>query len=99
MCGDAGDAEAGADVVGNVVRQRDRLVSGNGGVLRGGADGSLGLGAIDPDMLAYKSFGNVGAASIDASRPIAVRNDAGERHRIVQPAGTVLDVTGINPGH
>ena len=49
--GDAGDAQARAELVADVVGQGDGLVVGYDGVLGGGAEGPVGLGAVDPHPL------------------------------------------------
>ncbi len=94
--GDAGDAEARPQLVTEVVGQRCGLVVGYDGVLGGGAEGAVGLGAVYPDPLSDAVDVDLGAHGVDDSGGVAVRDHPREGHGRAEPAAPFLGVAGVD---
>lgn len=94
--GDAGDAEARAQLVTEVVGQECGLVVGYDGVLGGGAEGAVGLGAVYPDPLSHAVDVDPVAHRVDDSRGVAVRDHPREGHGRAEPAAPFLGVAGVD---
>ena len=96
MGGDAGNAQTRAHLVADVVGERDRLVGGHHGELRGGAEGPVGLGAVDPDALSGPGRVDAVADRVDDARPVAVRDHPRIRHPVADPVAALLRVPGVD---
>lgn len=98
MGGDAGNAEAGALLEGDVFRQRRDVRDGNDGELGGGAEWAVGLGAEAPCSFSDPVGRNAVADEVDGSSAVAVRDDTREGHAIAEGVLTLFGVAGIDSG-
>src|SRR3954454_18846705 len=96
MGGDAGNSQTRGQLVADVVRERDRLLIGHDGELRGGAEGTVGLGSIDPDALSDACTVNFVAGRVDDACPVAVRDHPRVGHPVTDPVAALLRVPGID---
>ncbi len=96
--GDAGDAQARAEVVGQVVGQWDGEVAGDDGVLGGGAEGAVGLGAVHPHARPDVARVDAVANGVDDAGGVGVRDHPRIGHGRADPAATLLGVAGIGAG-
>jgi hypothetical protein len=95
---DAGDAEAGADPVVDLVGQIHCQLVGDDGVMGGGAEGPVGLGAVDPHPLPHPGRVDAGSDLVDHSGSVAVRDHPRVRHGGAEPASAFLRVTWVDAG-
>src|SRR6202012_2180913 len=93
---DTGNAEGGALLKVDIRRQRNGLFCGDDGVLRGSAEGTIGLSAEAPDALAEPVGGNVLSEFVDGARAITVRDDARKRHAGAEGIFALFGVAGID---
>src|SRR3954447_7168639 len=98
MGGDAGNSQTRAELVADIVRECDRLLVGHHGELRGGAEGAVRLGSIDPDALSDACTVNFVAGRVDDARPVAVRDHPRVRHPLTDPVAALLRVPRVDPG-
>lgn len=70
--GDAGDAQARAELVAEVVGESCSPLIGYDGVLGGGAEGPVGLGAVDPHPLPHAA-GNL--EGVQSAHPVLLPDD------------------------
>src|SRR3954447_23268664 len=96
MGGDAGNSQTRPQLVAHVVRERDRLLVGHHGELRGGAEGTVGLGSVDPDALSDARTVDFVAGRVDNACPVAVRDHPPVRHPVPDPVAALLRVPRID---
>src|SRR3954467_7392067 len=96
MRGDAGNSQTRAQLVADVARERDRLLFGHHGELRGGAEGTVGLGSVDPDALSDACTIDSLAGRVDDARPVAVRDHPRIRHPLTDPVAALLRVARVD---
>src|SRR3954453_7794497 len=96
MRGDAGNSQTRAQLVADVLRERDRLRFGHHGQLRGGAEGTVGLRSVDPDALSDAGTVDFVAGRVDDARPVAVRDHPRVRHPLTDPVAPLLRVARVD---
>lgn len=94
--GDPRDAKARSDLVRDAIGQLDGVILGHDGELRGGAEGPIGLGAVDPDALSDAAPGDAVADRVDDARAITVRDHTRVRHPVANPVAALLRITRID---
>ena len=95
--GDTRDTQTRAELVGGGVRQVDGKVVIHGDVLRGGAEGTIGLGAVDPHAPPNAVRIDALADLVDDPGGVAVRDHTRVGHCRPQPTAAFLRVAWVHP--
>jgi hypothetical protein len=96
VCGDARDAQAGAEFVGHLIGKPHGLLFRHTRELRGSSEPSVRLGAVSPHSLPDPSAVHAVADRIDHAGAITVRDDAGKGHRRPLPAKAFFRVARVD---
>lgn len=97
--GDPGNAQARPEFVAQVLGQRHRQILGYDGVLGGGAEGPVGLGAVHPHPPTDPACVDTVAHRVDDTGRVTVRDHPGIGHGRAEPATPFLGVAGIDTRH
>ena len=97
MGGDAGDAQARADLVADRIGQGYGLRGRDDDELGRGAERPVGLGAVDPDAFAFALRSDAVAYRVDPPGAVAVRDDAWVGQSGGLPVAALLRVAGVDP--
>ena len=96
--GDTRDAEAGTDLVADLIGQIDSLFRRNHGELSRGAERSVGLRPVQPHAPTDPTGVNTWSNRVDDPGTVAVRDDARIGHLRAQPASSFLGITRVHSG-
>jgi hypothetical protein len=94
--GDAGNPEARARLIVDVVGELHSLVSRHGGQLRRSSEGTVRLRPVHPHTLSDSAGVYALSDGVDDAGAVAVRNDARERQPVPHPVAAFLGVPAID---
>jgi hypothetical protein len=96
VSGDPRYAQAGPELVGDVVGKPGSETGWNDYVLGGGAEGPIGLRTVNPHSLSQAALIDPVSDFVDRAGGVAVRNDERIRHRRAEPTVPFLRVARIH---